>query len=333
MQQRFVLALTISPDDVGSRVSVRRRLPDGGMTDAVGQLLRWSDGTLVVARRDGTLTEIAEDSVVAGKVVPPPPTRMSGGLAQVRELQRIAALGWPAQDTTELGGWLLRATGGWTLRANSVLVLDAPGLPVPEALAVVDRWYRERDLAPAFSIPEPLDDGLGAALTDLGWPTTGRRILVLTAAANTVLPPDPGGEPVRLDTAPDEAWLAGYGSRGGISEVGRTVLTGPQSAVFASVRHGGAATAIARSTLDSGRLGISAVETGPTARRRGLAGHVVRHLVAHGRTAGAEQVYLQVAADNTAAIELYRGLGFAQHHAYQYRTAPEAKPSVGTEAS
>ncbi len=62
--------------------------------------------------------------------------------------------------------------GGWTLRANSVLVLDAPGLPVPEALAVVDRWYRERDLAPAFSIPEPLDDGLGAALTDLGWPTT-----------------------------------------------------------------------------------------------------------------------------------------------------------------
>ena len=32
-------------------------------------------------------------------------------------------------------------------------------------------------------------------------------------------------------------------------------------------------------------------------------------------------------------LALYRGLGFAEHHAYQYRTAPEAKPSVGTEAS
>ncbi|GGM83638.1 hypothetical protein GCM10010106_32870 [Thermopolyspora flexuosa] len=68
------LVVRITPGDVGRRVSVRRRVPEG-FRDAVGVLESWRDGTLTVRRRDGSLVEIAEETVVAAKVVPDPPAR------------------------------------------------------------------------------------------------------------------------------------------------------------------------------------------------------------------------------------------------------------------
>lgn len=69
------LPFRLTSADVGRRVTVRRRLPEGGYGDAIGELESWSDRTLRVRRRDGSLVEIPEDSAVAGKVVPPPPPR------------------------------------------------------------------------------------------------------------------------------------------------------------------------------------------------------------------------------------------------------------------
>ncbi|SDQ45638.1 hypothetical protein [Thermostaphylospora chromogena] len=64
------LAVTITPQDVGKRVTVRRRVPEG-FRDAVGELLSWSDGVLVVRRRNGECVEIDEHTIVAAKVVTP----------------------------------------------------------------------------------------------------------------------------------------------------------------------------------------------------------------------------------------------------------------------
>ncbi|RJL33437.1 hypothetical protein [Bailinhaonella thermotolerans] len=75
---RFRLVVAISPADAGRRVSVRRRLADGRFTDAVGVLESWSGGVLRIRRRDGSLTEIPEGDLAAGKVVPPPPSPRRG---------------------------------------------------------------------------------------------------------------------------------------------------------------------------------------------------------------------------------------------------------------
>jgi hypothetical protein len=61
----------VTPADVGARVTLRRALPEG-VGDVVGDLLSWSDGVLAVRRRDGSVVEVAEDSLVAARVVPPP---------------------------------------------------------------------------------------------------------------------------------------------------------------------------------------------------------------------------------------------------------------------
>jgi hypothetical protein len=64
----------VTPADVGSRVTVRRALPDG-VGDVVGELVSWAGGVLTIRRRDETLVEVAESAVVASRVVPPVPPR------------------------------------------------------------------------------------------------------------------------------------------------------------------------------------------------------------------------------------------------------------------
>ena len=66
-------AVRISPADVGQRVSVRVRThTDPPLTDAVGWLRSWERGRLTIERRNGTLTQVMEDDLVAGKVLPRP---------------------------------------------------------------------------------------------------------------------------------------------------------------------------------------------------------------------------------------------------------------------
>ena len=60
----------MTPADVGSRVTLRRAVPEG-VSDVVGVLLSWSSGVLTVERRDGSVETVPESSLVAARVVPP----------------------------------------------------------------------------------------------------------------------------------------------------------------------------------------------------------------------------------------------------------------------
>lgn len=64
----------VTPDDVGRRVSVRRWLDEDRTEagDVLGDLLAYADGRLTVDGRDGPVT-FAEDTVLASRLVPPPP--------------------------------------------------------------------------------------------------------------------------------------------------------------------------------------------------------------------------------------------------------------------
>jgi hypothetical protein len=64
----------VTPDDVGRRVSVRRWLDEDHTEagDVLGDLLAYADGRLTVDGRDGPVT-FGEDTVLASRVVPPPP--------------------------------------------------------------------------------------------------------------------------------------------------------------------------------------------------------------------------------------------------------------------
>ncbi|MBW3604232.1 MAG: hypothetical protein KY460_04815 [Actinobacteria bacterium] len=80
---RARLAVRITPDDVGRRVTVRSRHhgPGAAAVDAVGLLRGWREGELHIERRDGSITTVSERDLLAAKVVPtpPPPRRRTTG--------------------------------------------------------------------------------------------------------------------------------------------------------------------------------------------------------------------------------------------------------------
>jgi len=67
---RFVRRVT--RDHVGQRVTLRRRLPDGSLSDVVGTLEGWADdGVLTVRTRRDDLVSVDDSAVVASRVIPP----------------------------------------------------------------------------------------------------------------------------------------------------------------------------------------------------------------------------------------------------------------------
>lgn len=73
------MQVRISPADVGSRVTVRSRIPAAEgqprHTDTVGHLRAWEDGLLRIERRGGEMVTLAEADMVGAKVIPPAPAR------------------------------------------------------------------------------------------------------------------------------------------------------------------------------------------------------------------------------------------------------------------
>lgn len=315
------LEIRITPADVGKRVSVRQLLEiaDGHptFTDTVGLLVSWDAGVVCVTRRTGETVRIAEDSLVAGKVVPPARERRVKGVPDVtaEELDAIATRAWPPTETDRLGDWTLRASGGFTRRANSVLVAGDPGMPLDDALTALVSWYAGRGLTPWVQLPD--SSPYGAELDARGWPRFADT-LVRTAplAPLTRLPEDPDGSgtAVVLSRTPDDAWLAAYHRTGDLADAALKVVTGGPSVWFATMPG-----AIGRAVVDGPWALFGAVEVIPEQRRRGRAGAIMGALARQAAAEGATAAYLQVEADNSAARAMYDRMGFTDHHGYHYR--------------
>ncbi|NHN55077.1 GNAT family N-acetyltransferase [Calidifontibacter sp. DB0510] len=233
----------------------------------------------------------------------------------------------PPLEHGVIGDWLLRAADGFTGRANSVLVQGDPGVPLARAFEQVEGWYADRSLPPLAQLagPSGFDPGAtpaGAVAAERGWRFFG-RVLVMTAASAVV-----ADAPMRPNTAvavlpePDESWWSVAAPR---SVEHRETYTATLN------RIGAAAHLLAFRQEDfptpssAGRLafapgwaGVFDLHVLPDRRRDGLG----RALVVEGaravHDAGIPSMYLQVSADNHAAVELYRGLGFDTHHEYVY---------------
>src|ERR1035437_8979556 len=196
----------------GMRAVVRRRI-DGGVTDALGDVVAIEADTVSVRTRRG-VEVIDRVAVVAAKEVPPRPARRGAPhlAISMHDLERVMVEGWPPLERAQLGGWLLRAGAGFTGRANSVLPLGDPGVSLSEAIDHCESWYDERGLRRLFALFGPAgfaadDDPLGRELLGRGYEAVNNTP-VLTAAA-AALPhesTDTSGAHVQLESTPSQPW-------------------------------------------------------------------------------------------------------------------------------
>jgi N-acetylglutamate synthase len=247
--------------------------------------------------------------------------------AAIGKLELSAARSWRAPDEERLGDWLLRAAGGFTGRANSALAIGDPGVPLARAVERVRAWYASRGLPPMIAISYPMAGPDGSEvdwyLADQGWLLRGAPAAVMTADPAAIASLTGPAVSVRLDDAPGDDWMAMYHYRGTeLPPIARQVLTSAPWQAFGSIREAGQIIAIGRVAAASGWAGLTAIETDPRHRRRGLATAVTAALAAAAEDRGVTRLFLQVESGNSAARALYSRLGFTDHHYYHYRLAP-----------
>jgi ribosomal protein S18 acetylase RimI-like enzyme len=316
------MVVRFGPADVGRRVTLRRQLLDAepgqpSLGDVVGVLEGWSEGLLRLRKRSGEVVEVAELTVVAGRVVAPE--------VSADDVQRRADDTWRPRESEPLGEWRLRAHGGVTHRPNSTLAVGDPGMSLPATADAIVAWYSARGLQP--SLLTPALSAVAAGYRALGWREDGRSIVMSAALADvTGLTPAAGALRVELTTDLPEDWrqVLSRFRDDSTAELFRQLLTGTPASAFATARDAdGRAVAVARGAISDGWVNLTNVEVVEDERGRRLADTVIEAIVGWALEQRATHGFLQTLPSNTSAIRLYERLGFTLHHEYTAFVPPE----------
>ncbi|HEY0575010.1 MAG TPA: GNAT family N-acetyltransferase [Pseudonocardia sp.] len=160
----------------------------------------------------------------------------------------------------------------------------------------------------------------GPGRSTFAGPDPAGPLLGRWAAGPDVRPGALGGVRLTIDDRPDQDWWAFIGDHP-VTDDQRHVLTAPglPDVGYGLARDAGAAVGAVRLAVVDGHLHVARLEVAADYRRRGLGLAMMRAAAQWAMTrAAANWCVLQVAEHNTAALALYRRLGFRLHHRYQY---------------
>ncbi|MFX1510371.1 MAG: GNAT family N-acetyltransferase [Promethearchaeota archaeon] len=245
----------------------------------------------------------------------------------IATIEQTAARAWPAQHTSQYGGWLLRATEGVTRRANSVLPLGTPGdQHLDIALENVQNFYQQHNLPPRFQMtaasqPSELDTFLESAGFNIDM-----RVKVLTVPVASILLVEPEVGIVVFGS-PWNDWFNAYQKAAGFDKKQMRVRQGiiervPTEKAFAAAIMDEHVVGVGLGVLEDQWLGLFSLVTESNYRRQHVASSITQSLIGWGLSRGAEQSYLQVETENEPALKLYLGLGFVEAYSYWYRVSP-----------
>lgn len=253
-----------------------------------------------------------------------------GLLAQIVQLETLAANAWPAAEIVEVAGWRLRYADGVTRRANSVWPNAAASpMALAEKMAAVEAFYQARHLPARYQMspaaqPADLDDYLAAQGYAAIAHTAVQAALITTILAKT---PPLRHHPefvIEVSEAFDEDWFVAYGAFAEENAAGFATRAEILKRIalptgFALLRIDDQPAAVGLGVVEAGWLGIFCMGTAPTFRRRGAARAILRTLAIWAQMQGAEAAYLQVMDSNAAARPLYATIGFQTLYHYHYR--------------
>jgi len=262
----------------------------------------------------------------------------------IRILEECAMNAWPAHQSVLSDGWVLRLAAGYTKRANSANALFPTGR-FSEIVPLVEMFYARHGLPTVFRLsplagsePASVLDAAGyryvdptlvmtlaltkelttGLTTDL---TTGFKTVPASTRASELALLD---DEVVIETAASVEWREGFARANAVAPASRPVHDRMLASIalpvaFATLICDGAPIAYGLAVAERGKVGLFDIVVTPAARGRGAGQKLVAALLRWGQAQGAAQAYLQVTASNTAAVGLYRKLGFALAYEYHYR--------------
>jgi ribosomal protein S18 acetylase RimI-like enzyme len=248
-------------------------------------------------------------------------------------LARIEDAGINASAPREqrlVDGWLVRLSPGKAKRARCIQAVAPGRLAIAEKLALCLPLFAAAGL-PAFVRVTPFSEpaGLDAHLAARGMERVDdTRVMVVASLDAFVAADAEAPRRATIESAGAATFAEWIGVARGSSLTERRAhaerIAGapvPRYSVFAHDGDG-EVVACAQVVIEGDIAGLYDVFTAESARGRGHAEHLCRHLLAYAAKAGARVGYLQVDAANDNARRIYRRLGFVDGYAYHYRTPP-----------
>ncbi len=251
------------------------------------------------------------------------PLRLSAGSAshEARRLEELALNASGAFKSLVYDGWLLGHRKGRSKRLRCVNPFYRSSLDLERKLDYCIEFYREIGLPAvfrllAFSQPPQLD----RFLDKLGW--SAFDLTLVQAAGSSTWAHVRATAAVDLVALP--AWVEMTApllelDAEGTAEALERARSYPLPQIGAIVRRDGELAACGMARFEGDCAGIFALKTADRHLGRGLARSIMATLLDECRRRRTSRAYLQVTADNLAALALYRGFGFTTAYDYWYR--------------
>lgn len=249
-------------------------------------------------------------------------------LAMVRRMEAAGFRAWPASSVSYEGTWAVRLTAGHPAkRLNSVNPLDpADNARFEERIARTTRRFNAYGRQVLFRVTPLAGAPLTRHLDAVGWTVFGDSMVMILDLAqcdfDSVLDMLPTRDTARFLDGALHIRGGGAALRPGLSEIIGSIRG--EAGLFLTERdQTPISTAIC--VQDGDLAGLFEVGTGTAERGRGYARDIVQSALKWAKLRGARLAWLQVEADNEAALMLYRSLGFSELYRYHYR-APGGMP-------
>lgn len=251
----------------------------------------------------------------------------AGGLAAVRRLEAAGFRAWPASFVHYDGTWAVRLNAGHPAkRLNSVNPLDpADTARVAERIARAGRRFAAYGRPVTFRLSPLAGPLLQASLDAKGWSIFAESLVMRLDLEridfDRVLNRIPLQDVGLFMEAALRVQSLDPALRPGLSEIISSIE--PETGLFVGTEDGAALTT-AICVRDGDLAGLFEIATLPSARGRGHGRRAVLSALKWARGRGAVQAWLQVEAENEAALALYRSIGFTDVYRYHYRREPDA---------
>ncbi|OCO99650.1 GCN5 family acetyltransferase [Ensifer sp. LC13] len=245
-------------------------------------------------------------------------------LPSVRRLEAVGFRAWPAASVQYDGSWLIRLNAGHdSKRLNSVNPLDPSDYrDIPVRLEKAAKRFADYG-RPLTVRQTPLTPPQLVAHMDAeGWSAFSRSLVMTVDLAEREFGDGIDHLPIK-DVGRFVDACIGIGKsdpkkKAALAEIINAIK--PESGLFLFEDAETGPTAVALVVQDNDLAGIMQFAVDEEVRGRGVGKAMLDVCLRWARLRGAKKAWLQVEAENSAALALYRGAGFSEVYSYIYRT-------------
>lgn len=240
----------------------------------------------------------------------------------ILQIEKISMNAWPALETIQYDGWIVRFANGFTKRSNSVNPIYDSILDIDSKIEYCEKLYRSRNLPVCFKITDIAKPaGIDKTLEAKGY---NHEFDISVQFININKFSKVMDRNVNIVEFTDDSWIENYIKMNETNSLNIPILKQIIDLILLpkcllTLTKGGIPVGCGLGVVSDKHIGLFDIVIDKQYRNQGLGKILIENLLIWGRSIGAEFGYLQVLADNAPANRLYNKIGFKEVYKYWYR--------------